>query len=356
MFSLTRDLYSVLQAVATEPAVDGAAAAAAAVGSPPPVEAGAVREELESARLAEALWAERARTAEQELAALRARLEEEGLLNGPTPVTPETKPAQWENEQVVVKSKTKDKLPKTASQGKVNKGGAEVKETKEGKEAKEEKKPKLKKEMSKPSEDIEESSEEELPSDDEPDSEEERRRELIHDRKKKMRDLKMCKSKVWHINTKEKHAKEERIQLKNRIKTLNHNLKDENRKYKELQREVRKLGAMMKGSEDEDSEDEDEEESEEEESEESSSEESDSETDDESSDESETDDEGLPLEDRVNKMQERSRRHENNEKAIKKGNYMLKTTAERLFDKLRNEKEKYRALERELNELVNELG
>ena len=210
--------------------------------------------------------------------------------------------------------------------------------------------------MSKPSEDIEESFGDELSSDDEPDSEEERRRELDQDRKKKMRDLKMCKSKVWHINTKEKHAKEERIQLKNRIKTLNQNLKDENRKYKELQREVRKLGAMMKGSDDENSEDEDEEEeSEEEESEESSSEDS-SETDDESSDESETDDEALPLEDRVQKMQDRSKRHENNEKAIKKGNYMLKTTAERLFDKLRNEKEKYRALERELNDLVNELG
>ena len=93
--------------MAADPAADSTAAASSAA------EVSAVREELEAARLAEALWAERARTAEQELAALRARLEQEGLLNGP-PEVEVTKPAQWENEQVVVKSKPKDKLPKTA--------------------------------------------------------------------------------------------------------------------------------------------------------------------------------------------------------------------------------------------------
>jgi len=221
------------------------------------------------------------------------------------------------------------------------------------KKADKEKGAKEKSEKEKASEMSYESSDEDL-SEIEYDSDEERRQAILEDRRKKMRDLKMCKSKVWHINTKEKHAKEERIQLKNRIKVLNTNLKDEARKYKELEREVKKLGAMMKGSDDEGSDEEDEEESESE-SEESESESSESSTDDESSDESESDDEGLPLEDRVQRMQEHSKRKENTEKAIKKGNYMLKTTAERLFDKLRNEREKYRALERELNELVSEM-
>lgn len=191
-------------------------------------------------------------------------------------------------------------------------------------------------------------------SDDETPSEGDKRRVLDDETKRKLRDLKMCNSRISHITTKEKHAKEEQINLKNRIKTLSMSIKDESRKYKELEREVHKLGSVMKGSDCESDLDEDDDETEEDDL--TEDDESDSSSDEESSDESESDDEGLDIEQRLQIMQDKAKRHEDNEKAVKKGNYMLRTTAERLFDKLRNEKERYRILEHELNSLVNEMA
>ncbi|XP_037092281.1 cytokinesis protein sepA-like isoform X3 [Pollicipes pollicipes] len=283
------------------------------------------------------LWQERCRGAEQELAALRARLEEaEHGRQRSRRISVENSGEVRRNKSSgkMARSRTKDKIAKTASQARVGREG----NVKTGKE-----------EHAKEDEESEELSEEDL------DSEGERQRDADQHKKKQLRELKMCESKVSHMQTKVKHAKDERMHLKNRIKTLNQNMRDENRKYKELQREVKKMGAMLKDSDDEDSGEDSEEESEEETSEESESA-TESDTDEESSEELESDDEDLPLDERTQLMQERAKRHEDNEKAIKKGNYMLKTTAERLFDKLRSEKEEYRLLERQLNDLVHELG
>lgn len=291
--------------------------------------AGASTEEAE-------LWKERCSAAQQELAVLKARLEELE-----THGHPKGRKISMENGGIernrssakVARCRTRDKVSKSASQARVSRDETAAK--------------KISRE-----EDVSSSEE----SEEDLDSEAEQQRDADVEKKKLSRELKMYSSKVSHIKTKEKHAKDERVNLKNRIKTLRKNMKDENRKYKELQREVKKMGEMMKNSDDEDDyfEDngEDESDSEDESSEESESE---TETETESSDESETDDEDLPMNERIEAMQQRARRHEDNEKAVKKGNYMLKTTAERIFDQLRNEKDKYRVLERELNDLVNEL-
>ena len=282
-------------------------------------------------------WQDRCLTAEQELAALRARLEELETGKKSRKVSMENGGGDGElrrnrSSAKVSRSRTKDKLSKTASQARISRDETGWKQAA-------------------PKEEEESSGEE---SDEELDSDEERRRDADQERRKTLRELKMCQSKVSHLQTKEKHAKDERMNLKNRIRTLVVNMKDENRKYKELQREVKKMGAMLKDSDDED--EDEEEESEEESSEEESMTETESESEESESEESESIDEDLPLEERLKATQERAKRHEESEKAIKKGNYMLKTTAERLFDDLRNEKEKYRMLERQLNDLVNELG
>lgn len=118
---------------------------------------------------------------------------------------------------------------------------------------------------------------------------------------------------------------------------------------------------MMKDSSDEDAEDEEDEEKEE------SEEESESETETETESETESDDdsgseksvsesEDAPPEKKRENLEKRAKRHENILAALKKGNYVLKTNAERLQDDLNKQKEDTAQLQEDLDSVLSELG
>lgn len=131
-------------------------------------------------------------------------------------------------------------------------------------------------------------------------------------------------------------------------------MKAEKKRYRDLQKEVNKMAALMKDDE-EDEDDEEKEESEVEE--ETESEESESES--ESSEEeesSESEDEDSPIDEQKNSLQTRVKRHENCLNALKKGNYMLKANVDRLQDDLNKQKEMVLSLQEDLDSVLAELG
>lgn len=116
----------------------------------------------------------------------------------------------------------------------------------------------------------------------------------------------------------------------------------------------------MKDMDEEEEEDEEEKEPEEEESEEeeeeSSEEESESESDDSDSERSQSEDEDAPIEKKKTNLTARAKRHENILNALKKGNFLLKTNAERLQDDLNKQKELTASLQEDLDSVLSELG
>ena len=126
-------------------------------------------------------------------------------------------------------------------------------------------------------------------------------------------------------------------------------MREEKKKYKQLQKEVDNVANMMK-----DDEEEEEEEEEVEESEESESESESEESEDEESDGDLPPD--APTEKRKVNLSERAKRHENCLGALRKGNYLLKANIDRLKDELFKQKEMSLALQEDLNSVLAELG
>ncbi|KAJ8972446.1 hypothetical protein NQ314_000179, partial [Rhamnusium bicolor] len=137
--------------------------------------------------------------------------------------------------------------------------------------------------------------------------------------------------------------------------------KREKKAQKELKILVDKMASLMKDADEEEEEEEEEEkEAEEEESEEeeetSEEEESESDSDDSDSERSQSEDEDAPIEKKKTNLTARAKRHENILNALKKGNFLLKTNAERLQDELNKQKEMTASLQEDLDSVLSELG
>lgn len=109
---------------------------------------------------------------------------------------------------------------------------------------------------------------------------------------------------------------------------------------------------------DEEAEDKEAEDEEAEEEEEESTEEEDSESDDDDSgsERSQSEDEDAPLDKKKTNLSARVKRHENILNALKKGNFLLKTNAERMQDDLNKQKEMTAGLQEDLDSVLSELG
>ncbi|XP_044763043.1 glutamic acid-rich protein isoform X2 [Coccinella septempunctata] len=177
--------------------------------------------------------------------------------------------------------------------------------------------------------------------------------------KKLEKHIKLLTNKLRNFKNKEDNAKKERVALREIIKKHQTAIREERKKYRVLQKEVTKMAALMKDDESEEGEDEEEkEESEEETEEEESSEESESEEscDDSASEKSMSEPEDAPPTKRKENYSTRVKRHESILAALKKGNYMLKTNAERLQDDLNKQKEQTASLQDDLDSVLSELG
>ncbi|XP_012266896.2 ABC transporter F family member 4-like isoform X3 [Athalia rosae] len=170
--------------------------------------------------------------------------------------------------------------------------------------------------------------------------------------KRVQRELKLLITKIKTFKDKAANAKKERHALREQIKQQQKLLKEEKKKFKGLQKEVDKMAKLMH-------EEEDEEETEEEEEEEEESEESDEESESEESEneeESESDDENAPVENRKNVLQGQVKKHEGRLATLKKGNYLLKATVDRLKDDLARQREESITLQEDLDSVLAELG
>lgn len=107
---------------------------------------------------------------------------------------------------------------------------------------------------------------------------------------------------------------------------------------------------------DEDDEDEEEPEEEESESESESSESESSESEQSESEKSASESEDAPIEKKKLNLTTRQKKHENRLTALKKGNFILKTNAERLQDDLNKQKDDTAALQQDLDSVLSELG
>ncbi|KAF7267396.1 hypothetical protein GWI33_019400 [Rhynchophorus ferrugineus] len=179
--------------------------------------------------------------------------------------------------------------------------------------------------------------------------------------KRLQKEVKQLNNKLRNFKNKEENAKKERLVLKDIIKKHEASIKEEKKKYNKIKKEIDKMAALLRDiSEDEDDEEkeEPEEEAEEEEEEEESSEESDSETesDDSDSEKSLSEPEDAPLDKKKTNLTSRVKRHEARVGALKKGNFLLKTNAERIQDDLNKQKEETERLQEDLNSVLSELG
>ncbi|KAJ8958410.1 hypothetical protein NQ318_002192 [Aromia moschata] len=181
--------------------------------------------------------------------------------------------------------------------------------------------------------------------------------------KRAQKELKTLTKKLQSFKHKEDNAKKERIALREIIKTHQTAIKEEKKKYKQLKKEasVDKMAALMKDvDEEEEEEEEEEKEVEEEESEEeeesSDDDETETESDDSDSERSQSEDEDAPIEKKKANLTARAKRHENILNALKKGNFLLKTNAERLQDDLNKQKELTASLQEDLDSVLSELG
>ncbi|XP_017785132.1 PREDICTED: glutamic acid-rich protein-like [Nicrophorus vespilloides] len=175
--------------------------------------------------------------------------------------------------------------------------------------------------------------------------------------KRLTREVKMLSNKLRNFKNKVDNAKKERLALKEIMKKHQSSIKEEKKRYKQLQKEVDKMAAYMRESESEDDEDEDEEdEKEESETDSSESDTESSESEDSESEKSQSEPEDSPPEKKKENLIGRTRRHENRLAALKKTNFMLKTSAERLQDDLNIQKEMTHSLQEDLDSVLAELG
>nr|CAI5859421.1 unnamed protein product [Callosobruchus analis] len=180
-------------------------------------------------------------------------------------------------------------------------------------------------------------------------------------RKRSLKELKVLRRRLQNLKNKEDNAKKERGALKEIIKKHQQAMKEEKKKYKQLKKEVDKMAALMKDAEEEEEEDEEEEEEketleEEEEEADSSEEESESDSDGSESEKSQSEPEDAPVDKQKDNLSSRTKRHENRLNALKKGNFLLKTNAERLQDDLNKQKDLTASLQEDLDSVLSELG
>ncbi|XP_066590110.1 calponin homology domain-containing protein DDB_G0272472-like isoform X2 [Prorops nasuta] len=168
--------------------------------------------------------------------------------------------------------------------------------------------------------------------------------------KRLQREVKLLTTKIKTFKDKSGNAKKERHALKEQIKQQNKLLREEKKKFKQLQKEVDKMAKLM-GEAEEDTADEDEEDEEEET-------ESEDESESEESEEEESDVE-VKEEDQEkykNNLQKEAKKHENRLAALKKGNYLLKAQVDRLKDDLAKQREESIRLQEDLDSVLAELG
>ncbi|XP_067644895.1 uncharacterized abhydrolase domain-containing protein DDB_G0269086 isoform X5 [Eurosta solidaginis] len=192
---------------------------------------------------------------------------------------------------------------------------------------------------------------------DEPEEKKAERRE-----KRAAKEVKILRSKLTKVKTKQEAAKKEKMALKQAMKKNHVILKEENKKFKKLEKEVQKMAASMKDEEeDEDADEEKEEEEaeeeeeqedseEEEESEESESEESEAET------ESESEAEEASSTDKKNNLEPRLKKHESRLLAMKKCNVLLQANVDNLQDEITQVRAKAANLQSELDAVLADLG
>ncbi|XP_016949973.1 microtubule-associated protein futsch isoform X2 [Drosophila biarmipes] len=178
------------------------------------------------------------------------------------------------------------------------------------------------------------------------------------------KELKVLRSKLTKLKVKEEAAKKEKDALKQAMKKNHVILKEENKKFKKLEKEVQKMAASMKLDEDDvdgEEKDEDEEEAEEEhateeeeesddESEESDSEESEAETG------SESEPEDSPNSAKKANVEPRVKKHESRFAAMKKCNVLLQANVDNLQDQIVQVRSRATNLQDELDAVIADLG
>lgn len=195
-------------------------------------------------------------------------------------------------------------------------------------------------------------------SESDPDEPEEKKNERRQRRLTK--EVKVLRSKLTKLKVKQEAAKKEKEALRQAMKKNHVILKEENKKFKKLEKEVHKMAASMKGEDDDDDEEKETEEPEEaeeedseeesEESEESESEESEAET------ESESETEDASNESKKENLEPRVKKHESRFSAMKKCNVLLQANVDNLQDKITQVRSKAANLQSELDAVLADLG
>ncbi|XP_020811336.1 pinin isoform X1 [Drosophila serrata] len=200
-------------------------------------------------------------------------------------------------------------------------------------------------------------------SESDPDEPEEKKTERRERRSGK--ELKVLRSKLTKLKVKEEAAKKEKDALKQAMKKNHVILKEENKKFKKLEKEVQKMAASMKLDEDDvdgEEKDEDEEEPEEKDESEEEEEESDDESEESESEasEAETGSESEP-EDSPNSVKKanvepRVKKHESRFAAMKKCNVLLQANVDNLQDQIVQVRSRATNLQDELDAVIADLG
>ncbi|XP_049304531.1 DNA ligase 1 isoform X2 [Bactrocera dorsalis] len=175
------------------------------------------------------------------------------------------------------------------------------------------------------------------------------------------KEVKVLRSKLTKVKVKREAAKKEKLALKQAMKKNHAILKEENKKFKKLEKEVQKMAASMKEEEEDEDDDEEKEEEEEdeedaeeseeeEESEESESEESEAET------ESESEAEDASNADKKSNLEPRLKKHESRLLAMKKCNVLLQANVDNLQDEITQIRAKAANLQAELDAVLADLG
>ncbi|XP_030373473.1 DNA ligase 1 isoform X2 [Scaptodrosophila lebanonensis] len=196
-------------------------------------------------------------------------------------------------------------------------------------------------------------------SESDPDEPEEKKTERRERRLGK--EVKVLRSKLTKLKVKQEAAKKEKDALKQAMKKNHVILKEENKKFKKLEKEVQKMAASMKLDEDDEDGEEKEEEEEPEgeheseaetasESEESESEESEEETG------SESEAEDSPNSAKKTNLEPRVKKHESRFAAMKKCNVLLQANVDNLQDQISQVRSRATNLQDELDAVIADLG
>ncbi|KAL1130078.1 hypothetical protein AAG570_013018 [Ranatra chinensis] len=173
--------------------------------------------------------------------------------------------------------------------------------------------------------------------------------------KRVMRELKLFAAKLRTLKEKRSLALKEKNNLKEYFSKLHKTLKEEKKKYKELQREVDKMAKLMKDVDEEDAENEEQEDDNQDNNEEDT--ESESESEESEGGESEGDlPESATNEDKISNFNRRIKVYETRLTTLKKSNYLLKANIDRRQDDLNRQKEMSLTLQEDLNSVLAELG